>query len=78
MPKTIDNSELSAEMPSWVRWLAQDSDGSWWAYEAEPLQHDSGWYENEVGRRIRFGRSAVMGDWKGSLRRYSTGEPNKP
>ena len=35
-------------VPSWVRWLAQDSSGTWWGYEAEPHRHESGWYENDV------------------------------
>ncbi len=37
-------------MPVWARWLAQDGDGHWWAYEHEPNQGDNGWYENEVGQ----------------------------
>jgi hypothetical protein len=26
------------------------ADETWWAYEPEPNQQRSGWYENEVGR----------------------------
>ena len=40
------------ELPEWVLWIAQDANGAWWGYECEPLQHDTGWYENEVGRRL--------------------------
>ncbi|HIO93714.1 MAG TPA: hypothetical protein EYG68_12880 [Leucothrix mucor] len=36
--------------PNWTRWLAQDADGTWWAYEHEPNEYHAGWYENEVGR----------------------------
>lgn len=51
------------ELPDWAAWLAQDADGTWWAYEAEPNQQDRGWYENEVGRIRRLGRSTPPEDW---------------
>ena len=44
----------SVDLPEWVLWIAQDEDGAWWGYESEPHQHDKGWYENEVGRRIKI------------------------
>jgi hypothetical protein len=43
----MDPSRLGP-LPDWAEWLAQDADGAWWAFEAEPNQHDRGWYENEV------------------------------
>ena len=46
----------------WVHWLAQDADGAWWGFEVEPLMHDSGWYENEVGRYIRAGGGIAFAD----------------
>jgi hypothetical protein len=55
------------EVPGWVRWLAQDADGTWWAYEAEPNQQDHGWYENEVGRIVRLGQAAPPADWEATL-----------
>jgi hypothetical protein len=57
-------------IPDWVRWLAQDKDGSLWGYSAEPHLHDSGWYENEVGDCQRLGRQTVTGDWRKSLRKH--------
>lgn len=66
------NNEIPAHLPqppSWARWLAQDADGSWWAYEAEPHQHDTGWYENEVGRCVSLGQSSAGPDWRESLAR---------
>lgn len=57
-------------LPDWVKWLAQDADGSWWGYEVEPLQHFSGWYENEVGQYIRIEQGAQRtsnADWRGTL-----------
>lgn len=56
-------------LPEWVAWLAQDADGIWWAYEAEPNQHDCGWYENEVGRSLRFDQGAPNPEWVSTLRR---------
>ena len=41
-----------SKLPAWVRWIAQDADGSWWGYEHEPNMSDAGWYENEVGRCV--------------------------
>ena len=41
-------------LPDWVEWLAQDADGAWWGYEAEPNKQHNGWYENEVGRIVRL------------------------
>ncbi len=58
------------KVPGWARWLAQDADGTWWAYEAEPNQQDTGWYENEVGRIVRLGRSAPPDDWQDTLTRW--------
>lgn len=55
------------ELPDWVHWLAQDSDGLWWGYEVEPLQHHKGWYENEVGQNIRLGQHAPNSNWQSSL-----------
>ena len=56
-------------MPEWVRWVAQDADGSWWAYEVEPLQHDTGWYENEVGKQIKIGVTSPNSGWRDTLRK---------
>ena len=55
------------QIPVWVKWLAQDANGVWWGYEAEPHQHDHGWYENECGRCIRLSRAAVNPRWAKTL-----------
>lgn len=57
--------------PEWVKWLAQDADGVWWGFEQEPLQHDIGWYENEIGRYIRLGADAANPDWKSTLQKLN-------
>ena len=56
-------------LPEWVAWVAQDADGAWWGYEVEPLQYHHGWYENELGRRIRLLAGAPNGDWPDSLQK---------
>jgi hypothetical protein len=58
-------------IPSWVRWLAQDADGAWWGYSVEPLQYDKGWYENEVGERIKLGQDTPNPHWHNRLRRHT-------
>ncbi|HHO68328.1 MAG TPA: hypothetical protein ENK12_04775 [Gammaproteobacteria bacterium] len=55
------------DLPGWVAWVAQDADGVWWGYEAEPHQHARGWYENEVGRCLRLGAGPPAPDWRDSL-----------
>ena len=57
----------SESLPDWVYWLAQDEDGTWWGYEVEPLQYHKGWYENELGRRLRLGGGAPNPDWAFTL-----------
>jgi len=53
----------SLKLPAWAMWVAQDGDGTWWAYEAEPNQQHNGWYENEVGRIQRLVVGARPDDW---------------
>lgn len=62
----------------WVTWIAQDADGSWWGFEAEPNLHDRGWYENEVGRCLRLATGSPSPDWRHSLRRYDGRAPTHP
>jgi hypothetical protein len=52
-------------VPDWAGFVAQDADGVWWAYEAHPNLHDTGWYENEVGRSQRLGASPPV-DYRAS------------
>lgn len=59
------------DIPHWVKWLAQDADGAWWGYEAEPLQHHSGWYENEVGKIIKLYSAPANANWKQSLQKHN-------
>lgn len=55
------------ELPSWVKWKAQDADGAWWGYSVEPLEFSAGWYENEVGQRIKIEHTKANPDWINSL-----------
>jgi hypothetical protein len=63
----IEVSKL--DLPDWVAWIAQDADGAWWGYEVEPLQHDNGWYENEVGRNIKLVSTDIKSTWQDTLKR---------
>lgn len=58
-----------ASVVAWVRWAAQDRDGTWWGYEHEPNEGDYGWYENEAGRVLRLGMSDPNPAWRTTLRR---------
>lgn len=53
----------------WARWKAQDADGAIWLFEQEPLEHERGWYENEVGRRLRIGQGEPNPAWRETLER---------
>jgi hypothetical protein len=68
MPPTNDDRD-SPTVPDWAHFIAQDADGTWWAYEAEPNQHDHGWYENEVGRSARLHRDTPNPKWSQTLQR---------
>lgn len=71
--KFIESDELyqvlASKAPDWVRWIAQDSSGDWWGYSVEPLRHDSGWYENEVGQYLHL-HSSAPDNWQTSLKPF--------
>jgi len=56
-----------SQLLDWVRWIGQDADGSWWAYEHEPNMSDSGWYENEVGRSIFLQKDQPDQQWRQNI-----------
>jgi poly(3-hydroxyalkanoate) synthetase len=60
---------LNTTLPGWAKWIAQDADGSWWAYEVEPLQHHKGWYENEIGRVSKIISVQEQENWRKTLKR---------
>ena len=60
---------MSIEIPDWVHWLAQDADGQWWGYEAEPNMKHNGWYENEVGRRLKLLSTKANPEWQTTLKK---------
>ena len=55
------------QLPDWVRWIAQDADGTWWAYEHEPNMSDTGWYENEVGDSVRLQTGTPNPCWRETI-----------
>ena len=54
--------------PDWVNWIAQDESGVWWGYSVEPLRHEHGWYENEVGEYLRLAMTEPV-NWTNSLQK---------
>lgn len=58
---------LPETLPDWIQYIAQDADGQWWGYEAEPNQSHIGWYENEVGRMLKLERTEANPEWHSSL-----------
>lgn len=55
-------------VPDKFIWIAQDSNGIWWGYTAEPHRSDFGWYENEVGDSVRLGETEPI-NWEQTLTR---------
>lgn len=60
----------SVKVPEWVRFIAQDSDGSWWGYSVDPLQNHRGWYENELGDNVKLLQGTLVGDWRDNIFTY--------
>ena len=58
---------VHSDIPDWVIYLAQDADGQWWGYEAEPNLSHLSWYENEVGRIVKLGKTEADIHWQQSL-----------
>lgn len=72
---------MSAEksrLPSWVNWIAQDADGHWWGYAAEPHQHHQGWYENEVGDCQLLDKDKSNRRWRNTLQRVTRAPDDQP
>lgn len=67
MPVNIDIEKI----PDWVNWVAQDENGSWWGFNVEPLEHSSGWYENEVGKYISLQKDKPNKDWQKTLQKIN-------
>lgn len=59
------------QIPAWARWVAQDANGAWWAFEHEPNEGATSWYENEVGRYQLIGKDVPSTDWRNSLSKVS-------
>lgn len=49
--------------PVWTRWLAQDENGNWCAFEHAPNEGATSWYENEVGRYHLLGKDVPNSSW---------------
>ena len=62
----------AANIPDWAEFVAQDADGTWWAYEAHPNENDTGWYENEVGRIKRLSKTEPPLDCYATLTKLRT------
>jgi len=60
---------VDMKIPEWATFIAQDADGQWWAYEAEPNLSHISWYENEVGQVFKLAKSAANKNWKESLKK---------
>lgn len=47
------------DAPEWAKFLAEDADGTWWWYEAEPEQGENGNWSNQ--RKTQFKQAFVYG-----------------
>jgi hypothetical protein len=53
------------DSPEWANWLAQDDDGSWFWFEAEPIVDDGSW----VNFKQRYCAAGNGVGWRDSLER---------
>ena len=58
--------------PAWpddksYRWMAQDSDGEWYAYREEPYKKGCNWDYAGVNGTRRMAVTKVIGDWRDTL-----------
>lgn len=58
-------------IPVNYHWVAQDANGNCWAYEVEPHQHCSGWYENEIGSLVFLFQGEPNAYWHETLQAVS-------
>ncbi len=65
--KKLPASIKTDQLPETAKWLAQDADGTWWAFEVEPLCFDKGWYENELGNCWRLVATEKPDDFRTCL-----------
>jgi hypothetical protein len=61
-------------LPACFRWLAQDADGSWYAYIERPVANDNlrGW--DAARRSMLVGKGAPNARWDASLHDLSSPE----
>lgn len=59
-------------IPAWARWIAQDANGAWWAFEHEPNEGAKSWYENEVGKYRLIRKDLPNAEWRNSLIKVSS------
>lgn len=57
------------DAPEWAKFLAMDSDGWWFWYEAEPVEASGGWnirgpYDRDTNR---YSLAVAPGVWQDSL-----------
>ena len=69
LPQELDQLLSQQTIPDWANWIAQDPDGKWWLYQAGPLQHHCGWYENEIGIYQLLGPGKARDNWQQQLYR---------
>ena len=64
--------------PSWARWVAQDWNGSWWAYEKKPSPIETSSHWHERGKKQGLCNSSENGvdNWKEML--FELDEEGRP
>lgn len=67
----MDNLDTSKHIPEWARWIAQDANGAWWAFEHEPNEGATSWYENEVGRYQLIEKERPNPAWRDTLQKVT-------
>lgn len=64
IPASTPTFSTKNDLPGWVTWIAQDSNGDWYGYAAEPYVHEETeeWLSNE--RSTPVARSNHNPNWQ--------------
>ena len=67
--KTID---IPVQVPDWAKWVAQDSNGEWWAHEDVDLyQEDGEWLSGGRVEHLRLPGGTYSPNWRETLRKIA-------
>lgn len=65
----MKTTPIEVPIPDWAKCVAQDRDGSWWAYEITPKPEREDRWNAHHGKHEFIANSAPNPNWRETLRR---------